>query len=107
MTNKIASEVLKASSIQQMGFCKVIVDGKLFSVKEALDIAIKALEQQPDIPKEKAGEWIKYGTPRDGEQHYQCTNCGWYINFGQWGDVYTKQFKFCPNCKARMVSKCR
>ena len=45
MTNKIASEVLKASSIQQMGFCKVIVDGKLFSVKEALDIAIKALEQ--------------------------------------------------------------
>lgn len=47
MTNKIASKVLKASSIQQMGFCKVIVDGKLCSVKEALDIAIKALEQQP------------------------------------------------------------
>lgn len=47
MTNKIASEVLKASSIQQMGFCKVIVDGKAFSVKEALDIAIEALEQQP------------------------------------------------------------
>lgn len=47
MTSKIASKVLKASSIQQMGFCKVIVDGKLFSVKEALDTAIEALEQEP------------------------------------------------------------
>lgn len=46
MTNKIASEVLKASSIQQMGFCKVIVYGKPFSVKEALDTAVKVLEQQ-------------------------------------------------------------
>ena len=45
MTNKIASEVLKASSIQQMAFCKVIVDGKPYSVKEALDTAVKALEQ--------------------------------------------------------------
>lgn len=47
MTNKMASEVLKVSSIQQMGFCKVIVDGKLFSVKEALDTAIEVLEQEP------------------------------------------------------------
>lgn len=47
MTNKIASEVLKASSIQQMSFCKVIVDGKAFSVKEALDDAIKTLEKEP------------------------------------------------------------
>ena len=56
----------------------------------------------PVTPKEKTGKWIKYGTPRCGEQHYQCTNCGWYINFGQWGDVYTKQFKYCPNCSADM-----
>lgn len=47
MINKIASEVLKASSIQQMGFCKVIVDEKPFSVKEALDTAVKVLEQEP------------------------------------------------------------
>ena len=50
----------------------------------------------------KQGKWIKYGTPRDGDQHYQCTNCRWYVNFGQWGDIYTKQFKFCPNCGCRM-----
>ncbi len=54
-------------------------------------------------PKEKIGRWIKYSIPRCGEQHYQCTSCGYYINFGQWGEVYTKQFKYCPSCSARMV----
>ena len=49
------------------------------------------------------GHWIKYGAPRCGEQHYQCTSCGYYINFGQWGELYTKEFKYCPNCGCRMV----
>jgi hypothetical protein len=51
----------------------------------------------------KTGHWIKYGVPRCGEQHYKCTSCGYYINFGQWGELYTKEFKYCPNCKAKMV----
>ena len=50
----------------------------------------------------KTGHWIKYGIPRCGEQHYKCTSCGYYINFGQWGELYTKEFKYCPNCGARM-----
>ena len=65
---------------------------------EAYDMAIKALEQEP-----KTGHWIKYGIPRCGEQHYKCTSCGYYINFGQWGELYTKEFKYCPNCGARMA----
>ena len=65
-------------------------------VLETFDKAKKALEKQ------KVGHWIKYCRPRCGEQHYQCTSCGYYINFGQWGEVYTKQFKYCPNCCARM-----
>lgn len=56
------------------------------------------LEQEP-----KTGHWIKYGVPRCGEQHYKCTSCGYYINFGQWGEIYTKEFKYCPNCGCRMV----
>ena len=48
------------------------------------------------------GHWVKYSVSRCGEQHYQCTSCGYYINFGQWGEVYTKQFKYCPNCGIRM-----
>lgn len=50
----------------------------------------------------KTGRWIKYGIPRCEEQHYQCTNCNYYINFGKWGELYTKEFKYCPNCGCRM-----
>lgn len=66
---------------------------------EAIDMAIEALSQ----PEQKVGHWIKYGVPRCDEQHYQCTNCEYYINFGMWGKVYTKEFKYCPNCGAKMV----
>ena len=62
----------------------------------------KVNELPPVTPKQKIGHWIKYGVPRCGEQHYQCTSCGYYINFGQWGELYTKEFKYCPNCMARM-----
>lgn len=68
------------------------------AIIEALDMAIKALEQEP-----KTGHWIKYSIPRCGEQHYKCTSCGYYINFGQWGELYTKEFKYCPNCGCRMI----
>ncbi len=50
----------------------------------------------------KTGHWIKYGIPRCEEQHYKCTLCGYYINFGQWGDFYTREFKYCPHCGAEM-----
>jgi len=64
----------------------------------------EGLQKLPPVtPKEKIGKWMKYSIPRCGEQHYQCTSCGYYINFGQWGEVYTKQFKYCPNCKAKMI----
>lgn len=44
MTREDAIKVLQASSIKQMCLTKIIVDGKFLSVKEALDIAIDALE---------------------------------------------------------------
>lgn len=59
----------------------------------------------PVTPQPKTGHWIKYGTPRCGEQHYQCTLCGYYINFGQWGKLYSKEFKFCPNCGGKMENE--
>ena len=62
------------------------------------------LRGEPSVyPKPKTGHWIKYGIPRCEEQHYQCTNCDYYINFGKWGELYTKEFKYCPNCGAKMV----
>ena len=68
----------------------------------ALDTAIKALSLVQKKPK---GKWIKYGSPRCGEQHYQCTNCKDYLNFGLYGDYYTEQFVFCPLCGAEMRGK--
>ena len=47
MTREEAIEVLQASSIKQMSLTKIIVDGKYLSVKVALEMAIKALEQEP------------------------------------------------------------
>jgi hypothetical protein len=63
----------------------------------AMQMAVEALERES-----KTGRWIKYGVPRCGEQHYQCTSCGYYINFGQWGELYTKEFKYCPCCGIKM-----
>lgn len=56
-------------------------------------------------PTHKGGKWIKYSVERAGEQHYQCTNCKNYVNFGAWGDYYTKDFKYCPHCGVRMEEK--
>jgi len=56
----------------------------------------------PVMPQHKIGHWIKYGVPRCGEQHYKCTACDDYINFGVYSDYYLKAFKYCPNCGAKM-----
>lgn len=96
----------------------------------AIDMAIEALEQQPcedcisrqeaincvtlnefrykiveDIkilpsvtPKEKTAAWV----PTDEEPHeiYECNACGWLLYANDRTD-----FKYCPNCGARMVSE--
>ena len=69
-----------------------------------LNKVVKCLETLPPVtPQPKIGHWIKYGIPRCGEQHYKCTNCDEYFNFGLYSDYYKKAFKFCPNCGCRMV----
>ncbi len=63
---------------------------------ESLNKAIEVLENQ------NIGAWKKYGMPRCGEQHYKCTNCEDYVNFGIWGEYYTNNFRYCPHCGAKM-----
>lgn len=71
--------------------------------KEAIEIVEDlCIRKEPSINSQKIGHWIKYSIPRCGEQHYKCTSCGYYINFGQWGEFYSKEFKYCPNCGSRM-----
>ena len=59
----------------------------------SLDMAIEALEQQ-----EKTAAWV----PTDEEPHeiYECNACGWLLY-----DIDRTDFKYCPNCGARMVSE--
>lgn len=71
-------------------------------VDEISNCIAMVVNEPPITSQTKKGKWVKYGIPRCGEQHYKCTLCGYYINFGQWGEVYTKEFKYCPNCGAKM-----
>ena len=51
--------------------------------KEALEMAIKALEQEP-----KTGHWIYKG-------YYECSECG--------KSTYLNKSNYCPNCGAKMA----
>lgn len=78
--------------------------------KEALDMAIKALEQEidedaisrelvnefidsipPIIPQQKSGRWIHFSQSDD------CSECGWSTG------KYVSPSNYCPNCGCRMV----
>ena len=68
-----------------MGYCESA------RLEEALDLAIKALEQ----PERKKGEWIYYRETGYGNPygHFECSLCG---------DGYGYKANFCPNCGADM-----
>ena len=106
---KRCNEVLEAldqepceDAISRQAVFEIIRDFEYKNSHEEMLINSR-IKQLPSVtPAEKVGRWIKYSVPRCGEQHYQCTSCKYYINFGQWGKLYTKEFKYCPNCGAKM-----
>ena len=61
-------------------------------ISEALEMAIKALEQEP-----KTGLWI--GIDEEPHEDWECDNCGFVI----WADENIEKFHYCPNCGAKMV----
>lgn len=54
-------------------------------ISEALDLAIKALEQQP-----KTGHW-----ERRLVDYKKCSECGHIVNF-------YRKYNYCPSCGAKM-----
>ena len=50
-----------------------------------------------EFEKEKTAAWV----PVDAEPHdiYECNACGWLLYYED-----TTDYKYCPNCGARMVS---
>ena len=64
-------------------------NGTYYGMREGIEFA-----------KEKTAAWV----PTDEEPHeiYECNACGWLLY-----DQDRTDFKYCPNCGARMVSECR
>lgn len=87
------NDVLKI--LHEYGAFVFVTDSKRYSEM------VNKIANLPEL-RPKTGHWIRYASPRCGEQHYKCTNCDDYVNFGQYGDYYTKDFKFCPHCGAKM-----
>jgi len=81
---------------------KDFYDEKFF---EALDMAIKALEQEP-----KTGHWIGHrehcenlGVIPSGLGAYKwCSNCDCGIDAKEW---HRTDYNYCPNCGAKMESE--
>lgn len=76
-------------------------DAKEFAreFNEILNLAIKALEQEP-----KTGEWIKQND--DYFDWYECSECG-YGSEGemQYSSEYDVRTNYCPHCGAKMESE--
>ncbi len=72
--------------------------------KDGVLFTLELLKTEPtaDVREVVHAKWIEYGRPRCEEQHYQCTNCEDYVNFGQWGEYYKNNFRYCPHCGAKM-----
>lgn len=84
MTNEEAIEI-----------CRNIMPHRGTPVFEALDLAIKALEQQP-----KTGHWIEK-EDYNLDIYYECSECG--ADYCIEGDILIH--KYCPNCGCEMTEK--
>lgn len=84
MTNKEAIEHLKELKILRIEFPNALQE-------QALDLAIKALEERPK------GEW---------KDHRWCSNCGCGIPTDVFGTSITEEeAHFCVECGARMEAE--
>ena len=92
MTNQEAIRVLNCTSLQTFCLCKVAIDGKMLSMKEAIGIAVKTLENQ------KTGHWIIHKLEPNGYDHIKCSVCGQFWSISD----HNKIFKYCFNCGAKM-----
>lgn len=85
MTNKEAIQILRSIRVYD-----IYPKSASEETKQALDMAIKALEERP------TGKWIEHDFKTCGglgDWDYKCSNCE---------KVYCGKFNYCPNCGSRM-----
>lgn len=88
MTREEAIEILKVLiDYEYYGYDKYL---------EALEMAIKALEQQP-----KTGQWLQCSEPWGGMQEWKCSNCQNCYDANKSYKIIP--YNYCPNCGAKMT----
>lgn len=99
--DKIKTEINKLSPEPT---AEDVIDGN--EVKDAIwenlievNKIINKYRRDKNIKEQEPRHWIKDAPPCFEKQYYKCTACGYYINFGR----FTKEFKYCPNCGAKLV----
>lgn len=70
---------------------------KEYLTDDAIDLAIKALEQEP-----RKGHWIEYSWNDNGLARWglECDKCHKKYKYG--GEIWNNP-NYCPNCGARMT----
>lgn len=100
----LAEKVNKLSSLsneEAINHLKYLKVDSHIAKAEALDLAIKALEERPK------GKWIAredmdyLDENKVTHNHFMCDKCGLVHDFI---DGHTAQYNFCPNCGADMKS---
>lgn len=108
MTREEAIEILKTDSCMDCAVgaqspCTCEFDGHC-DIKDAMEVAIKALEQEP-----RKGHWIEtkeISTNRRGQIVHEviCSECSGIAYFRSMGNKYIGA-NLCPNCGAQMESE--
>ena len=66
--------------------------------REPLEMAIKALEQEP-----KTGHWITQWNAVHQKEYYYCSECREEFSYDGETGIKMNDYDFCPNCGCPMI----
>lgn len=86
-------EVLKI--IHKYGEYVFVTDYKIYTEMQDEIANLKAIEPEPKI-----GHWI--GIDEEPHEDYECNNCGYVVSTYTANIEPHTEYKYCPNCGAKM-----
>lgn len=77
-------------------------NGFEYLITEALDVVAElCVKQEPPIkPQPKTGHWI--GIDEEPHEDYECNRCGYVVSTYTANIEPHTEYKYCPNCGAKM-----